>query len=184
MLKRYEEFLNVLDVKLAEYFKSHEEFISCKKGCSGCCECGDYPFSRLEAEYIMTGYISLTPDKQKLVKQNIKELISTRKNFKGKRFSYKCPFLINSECVVYKYRGLVCRTYGLAYVSDNYVHLPDCANKGLNYSKYYNPQIGEIILNNPIKEDLHIDKLLKSELAQKYNLEGGEIRPLIEWFIS
>lgn len=184
MLKRYEEFLKILDERLAGYFDSHKEYICCNEGCSYCCEAGEYPFSRLEAEYIMKGYLTLPPELQKLIKQNIKDLISSRKDFSGKRFTYKCPFLINSRCAVYKYRGLVCRTFGLAYLCQNVVRLPDCTNSGLNYSKLYDPNAGQITLDNPIKEDLHIDKLMKSSLAETFQLECGEIRPLIDWFIN
>ena len=30
-------------------------------------------------------------------------------------FIYECPFLINNRCCVYSYRGIICRTFGLAY---------------------------------------------------------------------
>ena len=32
------------------------------------------------------------------------------------------------------------------------------------------------------KVNLRIDRVLESELAQKYNLEHGEIRPMVDWF--
>ena len=69
MLKRYEKFLDEFDKKLEEYFETHKEFISCKKGCSLCCEVGEYPFSQLEAEYLMRGFIELAPEIQKEIKR-------------------------------------------------------------------------------------------------------------------
>lgn len=179
MLKRYEKFLEIFDKELETYFKSHKEYIFCQKNCSACCEIGEYPFSRLEAEYLMHGFTTLTPQIQKQIKDNIKNLV------KNKIFTnYKCPFLINKECSLYKYRGLVCRTHGLAYLDNGVVKLPECANNGLNYSKCYNSDKKELILDNPIKNNLRIDYILKSPLAQKYKLEGGEIQPLIKWFLS
>ena len=74
MLKRYEKFLEKLDKKLEKYFEEQCEFIKCKMGCSACCEVGEYPFSRLEAEYLMSGYMKLPADVQKQVKENIKQL--------------------------------------------------------------------------------------------------------------
>lgn len=183
MLNRYEEFLKILDARILEYFNLHRRYICCKKSCSECCEIGEYPFSRLEAEYIMHGFISLPAEKQKQIKQNIQSLITLRKHNNNERFLYKCPFLIDKECSLYEYRGLVCRTHGLAYVSENIVHLPECVNSGLNYSDVYDPVKGEIGIDNPIKEDLRIDTLLKSNLTEEYKLECGEIRPLINWFM-
>lgn len=183
MLKRYELFLKDLDNRLSEYYNAHKNYICCKRGCSECCEIGEYPFSRLEAEYIMSGFIKLPPDKQKIIKQNIQKLREEKLNNQKERFTYKCPFLLDKECALYQYRGIVCRTFGLAYISDNKVILPECVNSGKNYSSVYLPDKGEIIINNPIKENLHINKILKNPQAETHNLECGEIRPLIEWFL-
>lgn len=182
MLNRYEKFLKDLDKKLDKHFKTQKDYIHCKKGCNECCEIGEYPFSRLEAEYIMKGFLTLQPEKQRIVKQNIKAILQDRESCSG-RFTYRCPFLIDSECSVYDYRGIVCRTFGLAYVSNNKVYLPECVNYGLNYSSIYSKELGEINIQNPIMEDLHIDKILRSSEAEKYELECGEIQPLIDWFL-
>ena len=97
---------------------------------------------------------------------------------------YKCPFLINSMCCVYRYRGLVCRTHGLAWYDEdeNKIRLPYCVNMGLNYAKVFDRETGEVLLQNPIKERLRIDSILRSAEAEEYSLECGEIRPLIKWF--
>jgi len=183
MLKRYALFLKDLDTRLNKYFKTHEKYIHCQKGCTECCEIGEYPFSRLEAEYIMSGFVKLSPEIQKIIKKNIQNLKIQKINNRQERFNYRCPFLINKECSLYEYRGIVCRTFGLAYISDNKVILPQCVHSGKNYSSIYLPESGEIIINNPIEEDLHIDKILRNPTAEKYELECGEIRPLIEWFL-
>ena len=75
MLDRYKQFLIEFDKVLSEYYSSQKDYICCKKGCTECCEIGDYPFSRLEAEYIMQGYTKLSVNLQKQVKQNIKYII-------------------------------------------------------------------------------------------------------------
>ena len=97
---------------------------------------------------------------------------------------HKCPFLIDKMCVLYKYRGIVCRTHGLAWYDEqeNRIRLPYCVNKGLNYSKVFDRETGEVFLEHPIKERLRIDTILTSSEAQKYELEYGEIRPLLKWF--
>ncbi len=178
MLDRYKQFLIEFDKVLSEYYSSQKDYICCKKGCTECCEIGDYPFSRLEAEYIMQGYTKLSVNLQKHVKQNIKNLINAKQTS-----SYRCPFLINSECSLYDYRGIVCRTFGFAYVDDGIIKLPECVNSGLNYSRVYDKNKKEVLLTNPIRDNLRIDSILRSPLAEKYELECGEIRPLIKWFL-
>lgn len=171
MLKHYELFLQEFDKKLARYFDNPN--IMCKKGCSYCCKNADFPFSRLEAEYLMSGFLNL----ENHVKNKIKENISKIKQ--QNLSAYDCPFLIEDMCCLYKYRGLVCRTYGLCYLTDDGIaKLPDCANFGLNYSKVF--KNGTVA--DPIKENLRIDKIFQTDLAQKYDLVSGEIRRLIDWF--
>lgn len=178
MLKRYREFLKKFDKKLDGYFEEQCEHIKCKPGCSACCEVGEYPFSRLELEYIMSGFVELPFG----IKHDIKEEIKRLKRERPKL--YKCPFLVNNKCVVYDYRGIVCRTHGLAWFdeAEERIRLPYCVNLGLNYSKVFNRETGEVLLEHPIKERLRIDSILRSGEGEAYELECGEIRPLIDWF--
>ena len=107
--------MSKLDAKLESYFKNQVEYVCCKKGCSACCEKGDYPISEIELKYLMTGYARLENEKKIIVQQNIK------KNIKGGA----CPFLISSECSIYPYRPIICRVHGLAYLcKDNTVKVP------------------------------------------------------------
>lgn len=184
MLKSYEKFLIEFDKKLEEYFVSQKEYIKCSKGCTNCCEVGEYPYSRLEAEYLMKGFLTLPAQVQKEIKQNISKLLAAKKQNQCERFNYCCPFLINNLCSLYNFRGITCRVFGLAYLDKNYIKLPECANLNLNYSDVFNKNTKEIFINNLITDNLRIDNILRSPLAEKYNLECGEIRPLIEWFIS
>ena len=173
MLKRYEKFLAEFDGHLAKLVQSQGKHIKCVQGCSRCCIEGEYPFSRLEMEYLMAGFVNLP----KIIQDEIKENISWAKGQK----EYRCPFLIQDLCSLYKRRGLVCRTHGLAYLSGGKMKLPDCANHGLNYSDVYDQFTGEIEISNPIRENLRIDAIFNSPMAQKYNLEKGQIRRLIDW---
>ena len=92
--------------------------------------------------------------------------------------------LIDNKCSVYPYRGIVCRVHGLAWYDEdeNKIRLPYCVNKGLNYAKVFDRETGEVILQNPIREKLRIDTILKSDEAEQLELECGEIRPMIKWF--
>lgn len=174
MLKRYENFLKIFDRKLEKYTEEQKPYLKCKKGCSGCCSGGNYPYSRLEMEYLMSGFLKLPEDVRQIIRSNISAI-------KDKN-SYTCPFLINNLCSVYEYRGIVCRTHGLAYLYEGKIKLPQCSNDGLNYSDIFNKNTGEIVLENPIKESLRIDDVLRSPLAEEYQLEAGDIRKIIDWF--
>ena len=105
----YEKFLNNLDQKLNYYFDLQKEYIYCQKGCSLCCKNGDYPLSQLELEYLMQGYITLDNSLKIIIQNNIKSM---------KKGSV-CPFLVNNECSIYKYRPIICRVHGLAYLYKN-----------------------------------------------------------------
>jgi Fe-S-cluster containining protein len=178
MLNRYRLFLEKFDQKLDKYFEEQCEFVKCKEGCSLCCEVGDYPFSRLEAEYLMSGFVKLPPEVKNKIKKEIKRLKLEKPKM------HRCPFLVDKKCSVYPYRGIVCRVHGLAWYDEDKekIQLPYCVNKGLNYSKVFDREKGEVFILNPIKEHLRIDSILKSEEAEKYELECGEIRPLMNWF--
>ena len=65
-MDRYQDFLNKLDAQLEAYFKAQSEHICCEKGCSACCEKGDYPVSEIELKYLMLGFSKLDNDLKNL----------------------------------------------------------------------------------------------------------------------
>ena len=77
----------------------------------------------------------------------------------------------------------MCRTFGLCYYDDinGYVKLPDCVHDGLNYSEFYDADTRTLNIQNVPKVNLRIDRVLKSQLAEKYELESGEIRAMLDW---
>lgn len=158
----YKAFLDDLDLRLEKYFQFHSVYVCCKKGCSACCEKGDYPLSELELRYLMQGYFELDNLKKQQVQKNINEI----------KKGGKCPFLINKECSIYEYRPIICRTHGLAYLTENdVVKVPYCANNSKNYKNVYKD---EVFSSEPIRENLNTPNLLK-------DLEYGEIRNLYDW---
>lgn len=184
MIKRYKEFLKEFDKVVNTLFEEQKSYIHCKKGCSKCCEKGEYPYSQMEFAYLTQGYISLPQNTKILVQQNVRNLLMDKKEFKGERFEHKCPFLINGECSVYEYRGIICRTFGVCYYDDikGYARLPECVHEGLNYSDVYDEKTNTLNLKDIPKVNLRVDRVLNSELANSYNLDCGEIRPMVEWF--
>jgi len=177
MLNNYEKFLKEFDSIIEGYFNSQKANVVCKEGCSGCCEVGDYPFTQLEMMYLMQGYRSLPVYLQNEVRNNLLQIKQRRVST---HLYYKCPFLTGGRCSVYKYRGITCRTFGLAYLrEDNTVHLPECVNEGLCYSKVTKDGV---LSAEPVKEDLSLLKITEGKLAKKYNLDFGQSRSLIDWF--
>ena len=168
--------------QLDTIFEQQKEYICCCEGCSSCCEEGMYPYSELEFRYLMIGFRQLSDEEKEQVISETKKLLEIYKEKNCECFMHKCPFLINGECSVYPYRGIVCRVHGLAWFDGEKVQLPYCVNTGLNYSKVFDRTTGEVFLPNVIQEHLRIDNILKSPVAQSYELECGEIRPLINWF--
>lgn len=161
-MKNYIEFLKILDSRLEAYFKIQADYLCCKKGCSSCCEKGDYPLSESELKYLMQGYACLDNELKIKVQENIKRIEQ----------GGVCPFLLDKICSIYPYRPIVCRVHGLAYLTkDNIAKVPYCVNEGKNFSSVY--ESGEITIE-PIKENLDT-----SYLAEKFGL--GDVRNLYEW---
>ena len=183
MLNKYEQFLKELDCVLEELFNNHKKYLKCKKGCSLCCTGGEFPYSQLEFTYLTKGFISLPNEQKQFVQNNIKRLLKEKESFTGKRFEHTCPFLIENNCSVYNYRGVICRTFGLCYYDDvkKYVRLPGCVHNGLNYSEVYNKETQTLEIEDIPRQNLRIDVVLNSENAKKYNLDSGEIRPMLDW---
>ena len=149
-----------LDNKLRKYFEGYEDHVFCKKGCSACCEKGDYPLSDIELKYLMKGYSCLDNSLKVRVQKNIQLM----------ERGGACPFLLDRVCSVYEYRPLICRIHGLAYLNkDGIVKVPYCVNEGKNFSKLY--KNGEFF-GEPIKENL--DEILNI----------GEVRNLYDWLSS
>lgn len=183
-IDNYEKFLTTLNNDLNKIFKYQEEYIFCKEGCSFCCEQGEYPVSELEFEYMQLGYEQLSEDTKEVIKKNIQEL----KNNPQKM--YKCPFLINKSCCIYKHRAIVCRTFGIMTETKDSVKVPFCHKLGLNYSNIYDPKTDKLSMELyeqgnfkiPLKPfNLEPQEVMNFDLAKELNLDFGERKRLIDW---
>ena len=186
-INNYEKFLESINEDLRKIFEYKKEYIYCKKGCSYCCERGDYPISELEFKYLMLGYEKLEPDIKEEIKKNIKKL----KN--GNKESYVCPFLINNECSVYAYRGIICRSFGLIYTvaGEAKPKIPFCVYKGLNYSNVFDTETGMIptekykalnIDKEPLAYNVSYNFLTSEDFEKMFKFKFGDKKPLIDWF--
>ena len=196
MLENYIIYLKFLENKLTKFFDKQKPYIRCQKGCGLCCQNAQFPYSKLEIDYLMTGAWQLDLETKKLVAQNINRVIQEKNNFKGKpdEFKYDCPFLINNVCSVYNYRGIICRTFGLMYVgSDEKVKIPFCCFKGYNYANVIQDGSGVISsekvkalgdVEEPVAFNISYKFLTGEDFEQGFNIKFGEKKPLIDWFIE
>lgn len=192
-IKKYELYLAYLMPKLEKFFQEQSPYICCKEGCSHCCEKGEYPFSELEFAYIMYGSKSLTPQIINELNYNISQIKQAQKNnTTNNKFLYKCPFLINKRCVVYNFRGLICRTHGLAFFDkNNKLVVPACVDKGLNYSNVYDFEKQNLsskkckelgIKQEPLAHNVGLHFILDNSITNQLKINFGESKSLINWF--
>lgn len=195
MIDAYEKYLEIIDSYLGKFFEQQKPYIFCKEGCSICCESGTYPFSKLEFDYLMIGYEKLANDVKSQIQKNIKHLKEERKKTKEGKFLHVCPFLLNKKCSIYKYRALVCRSYGLMSFyynkeGEQRYHIPCCVEKGLNYSNVYDKKTGSFptekwektgIEVEPVSHNVSLAFLLNNEMSQSLNLGLNPQKILMDW---
>lgn len=194
MIENYVKYLEFIDEKLARFFARQKPYIFCKKGCAKCCKQARFPYSLMEMNYLLQGSMQLSAEKQDIISNNIKKILEERKSFSGEKFYHDCPFLIDDECSVYEYRGLICRIFGLMTLGiDGKTLAPFCYELGLNYSNVLDPETGKVsiekfkklgIKEEPIIFNVSYETLVDEDLAKGFNFKFGEIKPLIEWFIN
>lgn len=195
-LDAYCQFIRVIMSRIDEHFENQKEYIHCKEGCSHCCKNGEYPCSELEFEFIKAGFMTLDKDIQESIIKKVLEIKAQKAINKDKKFIYECPFLINDKCSIYKYRMIICRTFGLAYYEEGKegekkaLKAPFCMNQGLNYSEVYDPNTKTFSTelfkktgykNEPIAYNLGVEFLIEKFGKEIMNLDFGEIKTLIEW---
>jgi len=183
--ENFEKLLASIDGDMQKIFEYQKEYIHCQKGCSLCCERGDYPVSRIEFDYMMIGF--------KLLEENLKTQIRKKAEIiKCKNAeSYICPFLFEHACSVYKYRPFVCRLFGvLTKDAKGDPSYPFCCTNGLNYSEIYDKNTGHLSVDLAFSKNFKVlphffnlsnQVVLNLPLAKKLNIEFGETKRLIDF---
>ena len=193
-LSEYKKYLNTIDKVLEKYFEDQKEYIFCQKGCSHCCETGQYPYTELEYKFLILGFFSLPQEERQKIISRIQTLKREYNQTSDKKnFTYRCPFLNeNGLCSVYEYRGMICRSFGLlTLLSNNQCAIPFCHKFGLNYSNVYDPikkgidfkKVEELnYKNKPYARKTNIKSLMSPDLFVGEPLNFGETKALIDWF--
>ena len=193
MLEGYVKYLKFLDSKLSTFFESQSPFIFCQKGCAKCCKNAQFPYSATEMQYLLNGLVTLDIKKQQKIEENFKLILEKKKTFKGKKFLYDCPFLIDDVCSVYEYRGVLCRTFGLMTKYDTgKLKAPFCTFEGLYYSNVLNLSKRTVSVRKykkldtkkePLGFNISYHYLTDPEFEKTFNFCFGDKKPLIEWFL-
>ena len=200
MIQNYLLYLGYMTNKIQAFFENQKDYICCRKGCAKCCKKAQFPYSEIEFKLIYEGLKELDANIQKQVLDKIDRVIIEKQKHNEElpqeKFRYDCPFLINDECSVYYYRGLICRTFGLmTFVPDSAKtpNIPFCAYEGLNYSSVLDEAKNNIseekfaqtrFKNEPMAYNIDYSTLINEEISQGFGFKFGEVKPLIEWFIQ
>ena len=218
-------YIAYLNKKLAGFFEEQAPYIFCQKGCSKCCKNGEYPFSKMEFNFLMIGFSKLPEETKQIILKKVEKLKeekakifychseakrneilryaqndvkteeSHKKEFKNSKFefTYECPFLINDECSVYDFRGIICRSFGLMSINpDGNSKIPFCAFEGLNYSNVVEPEtkiissekyykLGDNV-PEPLAYNVGYKFLTSKNVEENFHINFGEKKALINWF--
>lgn len=199
MIEKYEKYLDIINGNIQKFFEQQKPYICCKAGCSICCETGEYPLSELEYQYLMLGYNNLDENIQKVIQLKIEQIKKDKKETfeknQKKGFMHQCPFLLEKKCSIYKYRPIICRSYGLAsYMEDKEGNLsynmPCCCRLGLNYSSVFDEETKTFsskkwketgIEIEPLSYNVGIDFLTDNNITKEIGIVFGEKKALLDW---
>lgn len=194
MLANYLAYLKFIDEKLAKFFDRQKAYICCQKGCALCCKNAQFPYSKIEMDYLMVGVWQLDFETKKIIAENIKKIGMQKAEYIGDNFKYDCPFLINNVCSVYEYRGIICRTFGLMSQGvDGRIKVPFCCFQGYNYSNVLEDGGTKIseekfkksgIEEEPVAFNISYNFLTDDDFAKGFKFEFGEKKPLVDWFLD
>ena len=189
-IEDYILYIAYLEQKLSKFFEAQKPYIYCKKGCSKCCQNGEYPFSKSEFNFLKIGFSKLPEELKNTINEKIKKIKFEKT---GEGFTYECPFLIDNECSVYEFRGIICRSFGLMSINPKGLSkIPFCAFEGLNYSNVVEPEtkvisvekykkLGENI-PEPLAYNVGYEFLTSKNIEENFHIAFGEKKPLIDWF--
>ena len=190
----YFNFIMMLQNKINKHFENQKEYIHCKEGCDMCCSEGQYPCSELEFEFLKIGFSLLDESTKQQIFENIDKLKKDFANFKGEKFLYACPFLINHRCSVYNFRMIICRTFGLPFFVEengkNRLKVPFCVERGLNYSEVYDAKKNIFTTelfkkmgykNEPLASNFGLDFIINKLGTESMKLDFGEEKTLVDW---
>lgn len=152
---RYEDIVSKVDDMVARIKSEYPQEVTCKVGCTDCCY-AMFDLTLIEAMYLNKKfYGNIFDDQRSKILENADR--ADREAYRIKRKVYKehqkgvpdeaifeevgkkrvrCPLLTDSgECILYTYRPITCRVYGVPMYINGEVHT--CAQSGFVTGKQY-----------------------------------------------
>jgi len=122
----YKSILNRADAFFRSVMDTQPQNLQCGRGCSLCCY-GLFEIGSADVPVIADGLAKLHPQRRAMIIRRAVEIIATsrhpnlrecspieKEKFFDRTSSTPCPNLGESgECMIYDFRPLVCRTFGL-----------------------------------------------------------------------
>ena len=124
-IKLYREFVSKIDNLTSELHSLYINNINCKVGCCDCCN-NIFNLSIIEGYFIEKAFNDLNTDQKALININIKNIIDKLEINPNNKDSIKCPLLIDSKCIIYKDRPIVCRVFGYPMTDENSKQIATC----------------------------------------------------------
>jgi Fe-S-cluster containining protein len=124
-IQYYQELINKVDQLFIDIKKEYSSEINCVEKCRDCCS-NVFNISIIEGFYLTKGLKTLHPEDIAKIKQNIlsvKELLQKQNN----KELIACPLLINDLCILYHYRPIICRTFGMPMMNEQTGEIATCA---------------------------------------------------------
>lgn len=121
-LQEYHILIKEVDGAVTDMAELHGDQLRCKPGCCQCCTISSV--LEIEAAIVRQAVARLDAD--------------VRESIRHYRAKTPCPFLVDSLCVIYESRPLICRTHGLpiAYI-DHEQEAIEVSVCPLNFSANY-----------------------------------------------
>ncbi len=185
LFEPYSELVTRADKAFETIAGQYPESIKCRPGCSDCCHAvfGLFP---VEAVFLKHDFDQLNEDQRQaaLIRaqaadKEIAQLEKTLANFEGDthmqnysvaKARVRCPLLTDkNECIMYEYRPITCRTYGIPTMIQGQMKV--CGKAGFQKGKSY-PAFNISVLHRELYE-------LSKELIKRAEMEDMEIAGLL-----
>jgi Fe-S-cluster containining protein len=104
----YKKFIEQVDTSVARLRARYAKHLTCRAGCSGCCQHHLSVFA-VEAEEARAAIDAMPPELRGRVEEQARDVIERE----ARGLPVTCPLLIDDRCSIYPSRPLICRTQGL-----------------------------------------------------------------------
>lgn len=124
-IQNYKEFLLKVGNLVNELVNQYQEEINCKINCCDCCN-NLINISIIEASYLRMGFDISSDEIKNKILENISNLNDLIEHESLPKTNIVCPLLFKQKCLLYEYRPVVCRTFGLPMIDEKTGKIATC----------------------------------------------------------